>query len=90
MDTNVIRDAVLKRPFQPFVLRMNDGRAFHVRHPEYVAVSPLLVAFIDAEKETGMFLEPYLIASLEVPGQTLLPSAPAPPEKSDDSNGGNP
>lgn len=64
MDTNTIREAVLNRPFQPFTLRINDGREFCVRHPEYVAVSRRVVLVIDATTEAGVNLEPALIASL--------------------------
>jgi hypothetical protein len=65
MDTNVIRDAVLRRPFRPFTLRMNDGREFHVPHPEYVAVSRRIVVVIDAKTESSLWLEPVLIASMQ-------------------------
>jgi hypothetical protein len=70
MHTSSIREAVLRRPFQPFILRMNDGRVFHVRHPEYVAVSRRMVVVIDPETEAGIWLEPVLIASLEFEGST--------------------
>jgi len=65
MDTNAIREAVLKRPFRPFILRMNDGRQFYIPHPEYVAVSRRVVSVIDHVSEAAVYLEPILIASLQ-------------------------
>jgi hypothetical protein len=64
MDTATIREAVLRRPFRPFRLRMNDGREFFVPHPEYIAVSKRVVMVIDSVTEAGLYLEPLLIASM--------------------------
>jgi hypothetical protein len=33
-----VREAILARPFQPFVVRLMDGRHFTANHPESVAV----------------------------------------------------
>ncbi len=71
MNTETIRNAVLKRPFEPFTLRMNDGREFFVAHPEWVAVSRRSVMVVDHETEAGIHLEPVLIASLH-PGKTKV------------------
>jgi hypothetical protein len=65
MDTNTIREAVLRRPFKPFNLSMNDGREFYIPHPEYVAVSRRVVFVIDHVSEAGVYLEPILISSLQ-------------------------
>ena len=65
MDTNAIRDAVLRRPFEPFVLRMNDGREYKVPHPELLAVSKRLVVVINTDTGGVVSLEPILIASME-------------------------
>jgi hypothetical protein len=64
MDTNHIRDAVRQQPFRPFTMRMNDGREFHVTHPECLAVSTRLVILIDPATEAILWFEPMLIASL--------------------------
>jgi hypothetical protein len=70
---------VLHRPFQPFTLRMNDGREFHIPHPEFVAVSRRTVMVVDAATEAGIFLEPVLIAALKPePEKTPPPSLTAP------------
>jgi hypothetical protein len=65
MDTKEIRKAVRKHPFQPFTLRMNDGREFYIPHPEYVAVGRDVVVIVDIEdEETTTWVEPLLIASM--------------------------
>ncbi len=81
MQVEVIRDALRRGPFVPFLLRMNDGRVFHVRHPDYVAVGRRHVYYIDPETDASIFLEPFLIASLEFVGTQMS----APEQKS----GGN-
>jgi mannitol/fructose-specific phosphotransferase system IIA component (Ntr-type) len=65
MDTNTIREAVLRRSFKSFTLRMNDGRRFYIPHPEYVAVSRRVVLVIDSQTEAGVYLEPILVSSLQ-------------------------
>ena len=65
MDTRTIRKAVLQRPFNPFSLGMNDGRVFRIPHPEFVAVSRNVVMVIDEDDDSGVYLEPILIASLK-------------------------
>lgn len=64
MDHATIREAILRQPFIPFKLRMNDGREFHVPHPEYIAVSKRVVMLVDPATEAGIYLEPLLIASM--------------------------
>lgn len=66
MDTESIRQAVLQRPFEPFTLRLVDGREFYVPHPEWVAVSKRVIFVVNPENEAGIQLEPLLIASMEV------------------------
>jgi hypothetical protein len=75
MDTHSIREVVKKQPFRPFMLRMNDGREFHVVHPEFLMVSGLNVVFVD-DSETVIHLEPELIASLHVRKNKPTPKTP--------------
>jgi hypothetical protein len=65
VQVKIIRDAVRRQPFVPFTLRMNDGRQFHIPHPDYIAISQRSVYVVDAATDVGLFLEPVLIASLE-------------------------
>ena len=82
MNTDTIREQVRRQPFVPFMLRLNDGRVFHIPHPEYIAVSKREVYVIDATTERGTFLEPVLIASLE-------PTDKPNPSVSNPATGGN-
>ena len=73
MHHDTIRAAVRRQPFVPFLLRMNDGRVFHVPHPDYIAVSRREVYVIDPTTDAGTFLEPVLVASLEATAPTHPP-----------------
>ena len=64
MDATVIRNLVYSGPFQPLTLKMNDGRDFYVRHPEFISVAATHVYLIDERTNHGIFLEPALIASI--------------------------
>ena len=44
MRTTEIEKQLRHRPFLPFRLRMSDGTAFEVRHPEMLMVSRTIVA----------------------------------------------
>jgi hypothetical protein len=38
MNVAVIREFILRRPFEPFVIRMSSGESHEIRHPECVAL----------------------------------------------------
>lgn len=78
MDTDALRRVLRHEPFRPFMLRMNDGREYHVGHPEWLMVSAENVVFVDPSTENVIHLEPLLIASLHV-------SSPKPPSMVDES-----
>jgi len=65
MDTNAIRAELRKLPFDPFVIRLADGREIPIIHPDYVAVSPRRV-IVTNQDDSYQVLEPLLIVSLEV------------------------
>jgi hypothetical protein len=65
MHVKVIREAMRRQPFVPFTFRMNDGREFHVPHPDYLAVAAREVYHVEAATGRGMFLDTLLIVSLE-------------------------
>ena len=35
-----VREALDTAPFQPFVIRLANGREYEVKHPDYAMVSP--------------------------------------------------
>jgi hypothetical protein len=46
MDIPGIREALHKQPFEPFDIRLADGRLLPVQHPDFVAVGPLRIIVI--------------------------------------------
>jgi hypothetical protein len=44
MRTTEIENQLRHRPFLPFQLRMSDGRAYDVRHPQMLLVSRTIIA----------------------------------------------
>lgn len=65
MDSRIIREALLQRPFKPFSMHLVDGRELPVRHPEYVAVSPRNILFINDPDEAIIWIEPLLVVTLD-------------------------
>ena len=77
MHVDVVRDALHKQPFQPFLLRLADGRSVYVAHPDFVAVSPRRVYVVNPVDESSIWLEPLLIVSIEFVG-TAAPNTTTP------------
>jgi hypothetical protein len=76
MEAAAIRDAIRATPFRPFRLRLADGRALHVPHPDYISLAPNGRQLVVYSLESRMsILEPLLIVSLErdVPEQQSGP-----------------
>lgn len=40
MTTEQLRSALRSVPFRPFTIRMADGRAFSIAHPDFLSISP--------------------------------------------------
>jgi hypothetical protein len=64
MDLTGIREALRKEPFQPFSMRLADGRSLPVRHPEFVAVGRRRIIVI-ADDDSWSIVEPLLVVSLD-------------------------
>ena len=64
MDIGGVRQALHKQPFEPFVIRLADGRALLVPHPDLVAITPRRV-IVGAEDDSWSVVEPLLIVSLD-------------------------
>ena len=62
-----IRDLLRSAPFQPFIIRMADGREYRIEHPDFVLASSTDVPQIIVEEPDGRthFLSVLLIASIE-------------------------
>jgi hypothetical protein len=65
MDIAGIRETLHKQPFQPFVIRLADGRSLPVPHPDFVAVGSRRIVVVVAEDDTWTIVEPLLIVSLD-------------------------
>ncbi len=68
MDLDGLREALRQQPFEPFTIRLVDGRTMPVRHPDFVAVGNRRVVVV-AEDDSWSVLEPILIVSLDYNGQ---------------------
>ena len=64
MDITGIREALHKQPFEPFTIRLADGRSMAVPHPDFVAVSKRRIIVV-AEDDSWAVVEPLLIVSLD-------------------------
>ena len=64
MDIGGIREALHKEPFEPFAIRLADGRALSVRHRDFVALHPRRIIVIN-EDASWSVVEPLLIVSLD-------------------------
>jgi hypothetical protein len=70
MDTGGVREAMNRQPFLPFQLRLADGRAMPVPHPDFITISPnnrRVIVFTPPDDAMSI-LEPLLIVSVEYPG----------------------
>ncbi|HEV3262756.1 MAG TPA: hypothetical protein VG013_38325 [Gemmataceae bacterium] len=68
MEISAIREALHRQSFRAFSLRLADGRALIVPHPDFVAVSPRRVIVINSQDESHSVLEPLLIVSIDYAG----------------------
>jgi hypothetical protein len=64
MDIAGIRQALHRQPFQPFTLRLADGRSLHVPHPDFVAVGNRRIVVVSEDDTTSM-IEPLLVVSID-------------------------
>ena len=64
MDIAGVREVLHRQPFQPFVIRLADGRSLSVPHPDFVALGSRRIVVV-AEDDTWTVIEPLLIVSLD-------------------------
>jgi hypothetical protein len=62
-----IRELLHATPFQPFIIRIADGREYRIEHPDFVIASSTDVPQIIIEERDGRvhFLSPLLVTSVE-------------------------
>jgi hypothetical protein len=75
MSSEQLKATLRQQPFQPFTIRLVDGRSFHVPHPEWVIVSPSgRTAIVFEQDDSHSVLDLMLMNELKVPaGPTRIP-----------------
>ena len=51
MNSEVIRQLVTRRPFEPFTVHLSGGETYEVRHPETVAVGKQRLVVVNPESD---------------------------------------
>lgn len=64
MDIEGVREALHRNPFEPFAIRLADGRSLPVYHRDFVALGKRRIVVIDAD-DSWSIVEPLLIVSLD-------------------------
>lgn len=74
-----IRELLRASPFQPFVVRMADGREYRVEHPDFVLAASSDVPQIIIEEPSGSqhYLSSLLVTSVERIGADTQPNGQA-------------
>ena len=67
MDIQGLREALHREPFEPFSIRLADGRSLPVPHPDFVAIGPRRIVVV-TEDDSWSVVEPLLIVSLDSNG----------------------
>jgi hypothetical protein len=66
MDIDGVREALHRQPFEPFDIRLADGRSVPVHHPDFVALGNRRVLVVGDDDSTSM-IDSLLIVSLDTP-----------------------
>jgi hypothetical protein len=67
MTTEQFQATLHQSPFQPFIIRMADGRAFEVQHRDFVSRSPSgRTVIVHHEDENYSVLDLLLMTELEI------------------------
>jgi len=60
-----LKEAIKAEPFKPFLIRMADGREYHVPHPEFILLTPSgRMAIVVLPNDAVTHLDTMLITSL--------------------------
>jgi hypothetical protein len=64
---NQVREAMHAMPFQPFIIRLVDGRSFLVKHPDFVAVANMREMVFVGDDDGIHNLSLPLVLEVEIP-----------------------
>ena len=68
MNPDEIRETMHRVPFEPFSLRLADGREIFVTHPDFIAVGRRRIVVVH-EDDSSSVISPLMIVSLEFNGE---------------------
>lgn len=78
MTVEQLRNVHHALPFRPFTIHMGDGRAFFVRHPDFISHSPSgRTLVVHQDDESFSVLDLLLVTELEVHAPDRRPDAAA-------------
>jgi len=66
MNAETIREWLSRQPFEPFELRLSNGEAYQVRHPEVLAIGKTRIAIVDPETDRFVHVAMIHINSIQV------------------------
>jgi hypothetical protein len=72
-----IRDLMRSVPFQPFVIRIADGREYRIEHPDFILASsknPSEIIIEEEHRDRVHFVSALLITSVEKVSDANLPA----------------
>ena len=71
MTKEALSKAAQRNPFQPFALRLADGRAVRVPHQDFISLHPTgRTVIVYGDNEDLEILDVMLITGLQMPGKT--------------------
>ena len=67
MTVEQLKSVMHAQPFRPFTIHMGDGRAFLVKHPDFIARSPTgRTVIVYGDDEAHSILDMLLVTEIEV------------------------
>jgi len=79
MTVEDIRTALRQTPFVPFSIRLADGRALSVKHPEFIIATRRNLIVVDPDTDAISWVDPMLALSLDFTPGGIKSSGESPP-----------
>lgn len=79
MTVDDIRTALRQTPFVPFSIRLADGRALPVKHPELIIATRRNLIVVDPDTDAIFWVDPMLALSLDLTPGGIKSSDGTPP-----------
>jgi hypothetical protein len=65
MNTEIVRELLQRRPFEPLAIRLSGGETYEIRHPENVALGKARLVIVDPETDRMAVCSLLHITSIE-------------------------